>query len=293
MTASALVLTLSDFNALGAVAHPWQAAALGEAMSKGPLVLAGTSFRDVDIRQWLHAIATQQRPHGAPVLALVAREGLGLSRRQFADVADAMRRQWAAVGIEALLVQDHSESAQLLREIPAAGLVDYSVPQDRAARLWREHVEEFTERQASHSALLEFDRQNLPARSGHDTDLTLWLADGSSELTRWSSHDRLYRTPENLRRVPLGHDSPWTAARAISRNEVLVEAAAPPPTGSRRWRTIVAGPLTATLPGGPNLVVGALSAATTADIGEDEEEWRTAIADLVEVWGDRVAGTAR
>jgi len=290
--ASGLVLTLSDFNELGAAAHPWQAAALGEAMSKGPLVLAGTTFRDADIRQWLHAIGGQVESQGRSVVALVAREGLGLSRRQFAAVGEAVRQQWRAVGIDALLVQDHSDAAQVLRELPAVRADGYELPRDRAAALWNQQLEDFSSLQERHSELLDADRDTLPLRPGHGSDLTLWLADGSSELARWTSHDRVYRNPDKLRRVPLGHDSPWIAARAMAQNEVVVDTMQAPPQGSRRWRTVVAAPITMGLSGGPNLVVGAISAATTAVLDSDQEtEWRTALADLVETWADRLEAT--
>lgn len=137
--------------------------------------------------------------------------------------------------------------------------------------------------------MLDADRDTLPSQPGQDSDLTLWLADGSSELARWTSHDRVYRTPGKLRHVPLGHDSPWAAAKAIAQSEIVVEALQAPDQGARRWRTVVAAPITMELPGGPNLVVGAVSAATTAALNIHEEtEWRTALADLVESWADRL-----
>lgn len=287
---SGLVLTLSDFNQLATIAHPWQVGALGEAMSRGPLVLAGTTYRDADIRQWLHAIRQQLESHGGSVVALLAREGLGLSRRQFAGVADAVRQQWRAIGIDALLLQDHSDAAQILRELPAFRADGYQLPRHRAAELWEQQLADFSSVQVRHSELLDADRDALPAQAGHASDLTLWLADGSSELVRWASHDRVYRSSAKLRRVPLGHDSPWAAARAVAQSEVLVDAMLTRPEGSRRWRTVIAAPITMALPGGPNLVVGAVSAGTTAVLdAEEETEWRTALADLVEEWADRLA----
>ncbi len=291
---SGLVLTLSDFNHLAAIAHPWQAGALGEAMSRGPLVLAGTTYRDTDIRQWLHAIRQQLESHGGSVSALLAREGMGLSRRQFTDVAEAVRQQWGAIGINALLLQDHSDAAQILRELPASRADGYQLPRTRAAGLWAQQVADFSPLQVRHSELLDADREALPSPIGHASDLTLWLADGSSELVRWASHDRVYRSSDKLRRVPLGHDSPWTAARAMAQSEVLVDAMHTRPQGSRRWRTVIAAPITMALPGGPNLVVGAVSAATTAVLdGEEETEWRTALADLVEAWAGRLTAPAQ
>jgi hypothetical protein len=284
-----LVLTLSDFNNLAATAHPWQASALTEAMSRGPLLLVGTSYRDVDIRQWLHAVRVQLDAHGGNVVALVARESLGLSRREFADVGGALRQQWSAIGIHALLLQDHAEAAQVLRELPAVLSDGYRVPAMRTADFFAQQLDAFSNVQAQHSELLDADRDNLPLGAGLSSDLTLWLADGSDSLVRWASHDRVYRTPAKLRRVPLGHDSPWAAARAMSQSEVLVQRPERPYSDIRRWRTVVAAPVTASLPGGPNLVVGALSAATTARLDQAEEtEWRTALADLVETWAGRL-----
>lgn len=205
---SGLVLTLSDYNQLAGIAHPWQAGALGDAMSRGPLVLVGTTYRDTDIRQWLHAGRQQLDSHSGSVIALLAREGLGLTRRQFADVAEAVRQQWRAISIQPLLLQDHSDAAQILRELPACGTDGYELPRSRAAGLWEQQLADFSTAQVSHSELLDADLDALPTQVGHASDLTLWLADGSSELVRWSSHDRVYRDSAKLRRVPLGHDSP-------------------------------------------------------------------------------------
>jgi hypothetical protein len=288
--AGVIVLTLSDYNQLGVTPNPWQASALADAISRGPLLLAGTSYRDADIRQWLHSIQDQLESKGGSVFALVAREVLGLTRRQFSDVADPVRQQWSAVGIEAVLVQDHSDAAQVLREIPECMREGYRLPRDRAEALFARHVDDFTSLQAHHSETLDADRERLPIGSGEETDLTLWLADGSSDLVRWASHDRVYRSAEKLRRVPLGFDSAWVAARATSQSEVVVVATDQAQQGIRRWRTVIAAPITTAIAGGPNLTVGALSAATTATVtGDEETTWREAMADLVETWADRLA----
>jgi hypothetical protein len=290
--ASGLVLTLSDFNALSARAHPWQAAALSEAMSQGPLVLVGTSFRDPDIRQWIHAIREQIDEQGASVIAVVAREALGLSRAQFVAVAEAVRQQWASVGVTALLVQDHVDAAQVIRELPECASAGYRLPRDRASDLFQTQLADFHARQLGHSEALDSDRRDLPSGRDSDSDLTLWLSDGTDALVRWTSHDRVYRSPEKLRRIPLGHDSPWTASQAVSQSEVVVHQPPELRRDLRRWRTVIASPITASLAGGPNLVVGAVTAGTTAALdSQGEQEWRAALADLGEVWGERLTAS--
>jgi hypothetical protein len=283
-----VVLTLSDFNRLTSTAHPWQAGALGDVLSRGPLVLAGTTFRDADVRQWLHASQDQRRDTGHGVTAVVARHGLGLSGQQFADVREAVQQQWSAVGADTLLVQDHADAAQLLREVAAVGSSGYELPKARARAFFDRHVEAFSELQAHYAVLLDADLETLPAGRDPDSDLTLWLADGSNELIRWASHDRTYRSPDKLRRVHLGYDSLWTAARAVSLNEVLIDATTPN-QGTGRWRTVLAAPVTVSLPGGPDLVLGAVSVGTTSAIrGRSELAWRTTMADLAESWSQRV-----
>ncbi len=284
-----VVLTLSDFNRLTSTAHPWQAGALGEVLSRGPLVLAGTTFRDADVRQWLHASRDQRQDPSQSVVAVVARQGLGLSRQQFADVRAAVQQQWSAVGADALLVQDHADAAQILREVPALQRAGYRLPQARARAFHDRQVERFEDLQAYYAATLDADLEVLPDGRARGSDLTLWLADGSDKLTRWASYDRTYRGPDKLRRVPLGHDSPWTAARAVSLNEVLVDPAATPPQGTGRWRTVLAAPVAVSLPEGPDLVLGAVSVGTTDVVeGDGELTWRTVMADLAESWSERV-----
>jgi len=258
-------------------------------LSRGPLVLAGTTFRDADVRQWLHAAHDQRQDSTHRVVAVMARQGLGLSRQQFADVREAVQQQWSAVGADTLLVQDHADAAQILREVPAFGEADYQLPQARARAFFDRQVDGFKQLQARYAVMLEGDLETLPDGRGRGSDLTLWLADGSDQLTRWASYDRTYRGPDKLRRVPLGHDSPWTAARAVSLNEVLVDTAATPTQGPGRWQTVLAAPVTVSLPGGPDLVLGAVSVGTTGVVeGDDELPWRTVMADLAESWSQRV-----
>lgn len=283
-----VVLTLSDFNRLTSTAHPWQAGALGEVMSRGPLVLTGTSFRDADVRQWLHAARDQGKDVEQSVVATIARQGLGLSRQQFADVRAAVQQQWSAIGADSLLVQDHVDAAQLLREVPAFQEAGYQLPRARASAFYQRQIEGFGVLQSRYAAMLDADREVLPDGGAHESDLTLWLADGSDQLTRWASHDRTYRSPDKLRRVPLGHDSAWTAARAVSLDEILVDATAAA-TRTARWRTVLAAPITVSQPGGPNLVLGAVSVGTIDAVeGDSEVQWRTAMADLAESWSERV-----
>jgi hypothetical protein len=286
---SPLVLTLSDFNQLTTTPNPWQASAITEAVTQGPLLLAGTTYRDVDIRQWLHTVAEQTRGGRHRVAALVARQGLGLTRSQFTNVAEAVKRQWAAIGIDVVLLEDHADAAQVLRELPTMSGSDYCPPRERVDRLWKRLEEDFHAAQVEFSERLDGNRAVLPLAPGEDADLTLWLANGSGQLARWTSHDRIYRAPSKLRWIPTGYDSPWAAARALAQNEIIIErpdAAAPMP---RRWRSVIAAPVLAHLPGGPNLAVGALSAGVSAELVlADEVSWRTAFADLVEDWGTRL-----
>jgi hypothetical protein len=182
-----VVLTLRDFTDLGATARPWQVAALQDTIQKGPLILAGTSYRDPDIRQWLNDI-----PRDNDVVVLLARQGLDLDRDTFDRVRSALEEQWQAIKVRPIAVHDHADAAQALRELPHLSEPGYTAPRDRARHVWKEHEGSFAAKQQEHSALLADDLDRLRTHLGPESNLTLWLADGEGKLVRWSSPDRLY-----------------------------------------------------------------------------------------------------
>lgn len=285
--AEGIVLSLSEFNELGARSNPWQVAALQEAITAGPFVVAGTSYRDTDVRQWLHDVLRQLDPP-QPVYALIAREGLGLTRTQFDAVREVIQRQWEAIGVQAVLVQDHSDAAQLLWELPEMRQPDYRPPARRIERFWAQITDRFGELQEEHAALLETDLEQLQDLGARST-LTLWLADDQGELVRWAAYDRIHRSLSMLRTVPLGHDSSWVAARATARNspeQIHLDQ----DSGSPRWQSVVAAPVLVQLPGGPNLPVGAVSAACSTTLPTEVfNQWQERVQDIAEDWSERLA----
>jgi hypothetical protein len=284
-----IVLTLSDFNRMGEEARPWQVAALQDSVSRGPLILAGTSYRDGDVRQWLHDVAPKRSGETASVLVILAREALALSRSQFAAVESAVRQQWASLGVQVLLVHEHADAAQVIWELPMIGQDDYQAPAVRTSLLWDRQLDNFTVLQARHAEMLQADLSNHEAVLGRGSHLTLWFSDGSQHLRRWSSHDRVYRYPDLLRKVPIGYDSPWIVGQALGQNRVLARELPRGLSDTRRWRAVAAAPVIAELPGGPPLAVAVVSAATSDDLDQEAlDNWTTAITDIAQEWGDRL-----
>lgn len=286
-TADSVILTLSEFNQLGLAAHPWQVAALQESLQHGPLILAGTSYRDPDIRQWIHSL-TQTGVNGE-VVVFLARQGLGLDRDQFARVVPALTSQWAALGVRVVTAHDYDDAAQGLRELRALRSSDYVPPRMRAARLWQAHVGSFARLQQEHSDALDEDLMILRAQFPSMRKLTLWIADDQARLVRWAANDLQYRSPEELRRIQPGFDSAWTAGACLGRNEMLVQEV-PDRSATGRWSTVAATPLVVAVPGGPDLPCGVVSAAATAPFGDDEaDEINAVFAELSVKWSECVA----
>jgi hypothetical protein len=288
--AQEVVLTLSDFTALSGSARPWQVSALQEGLQRGPMLLAGTSYRDPDLRQWLHEL-TQASGAGATsrLVVLLARQGLGLGREQFKRVQDALVNQWASIGVQATLTHDHSDAAQAVRELPFSTGGDYQPPQARAAALWAAHLDDFTSLQRQHPQELEDDLQLLRPHLGEGANLTLWVSDGRGQLVRWAAHDRMYRHPDHLRRVPTGHDSPWIAGQCLGRDDILARDLAET-VATRRWRSVVAAPVVVDLPGGPPFSAAAVSSAIPEPLeGKDLDAWQDALTEVADGWSTRLA----
>ncbi|UOY02456.1 SIR2 family protein [Blastococcus sp. PRF04-17] len=288
---NALVFTLSDYTGLVGNVDAWQRVELNLRLQQGPLLLVSTSYNDMDVRTWLGAIALHH-----PVYVLVPRQTLRLDPAQFELVKPALEAQWAQIGVTALLVDDYADIAQLLRELSHAGNPDYLSPSERIGRLWTVHEREFTTLQEEDSATLAADLDTLAPTVGDDANLTLWLADGSGRLVRWSSPDRQYVASDRLRRIEARHDSPWLAAQAFCQDaevvNVRIRAGSDPLTETRRWRSVAAIGVRATLPGGPTTPVGVLSSASVQDFTGDVDAWTDALRGLADDWATRLAARA-
>ena len=104
--------------------------------------------------------------------------------------------------------------AQLLQELSYPRDSEYLSPRDRARRFWSSLSADFTSLQTMHAEQLHEDLSELRSLLGEESNLTLWVADGRKNLVRWCSHDRTYRGPDLLRRVPLRHAAPgWPRSR--------------------------------------------------------------------------------
>lgn len=284
-----VVLTLTDFTALANESGSWQFSDLQRALAAGPTLLAGTSYRDPDLRQWLHRITSDPHVPRHPRVVFLARQSLNLDREQFDRVHDALRQQWTSIGITPVLTHDHTDAAQAMAELPALGQPDYQPPQRRAQALLAAHEERFAYRQRVYSQFLADDLEELRRHLGASANLTLWLADGHGSLVRWASNDRLYRSPADLRRVPTGHDSPWVAGQCLGIDDVVATELSH--DGSiRRWRSVVAAPITVEVPGGPEFSAAAISSAILTSLeNADLDAWIADLQAVADVWSSRLA----
>lgn len=81
-----VVLTLTDFTTLANESGSWQFSDLRRELASGQMLLAGTSYRDPDLRQWLQEVTSDDRVPKHPRMVFLARQGLNLDREQFARV---------------------------------------------------------------------------------------------------------------------------------------------------------------------------------------------------------------
>jgi hypothetical protein len=289
----AVILTLSDFSDLMADRESWQLKYLQSALAKGVLIIAGTSYRDPDVRQWLHA-ALRNKPKKHNAMVLLTRQSFSMSKREYADLQSALGDQWRAVGLQPVLLEDHSDAAQIIRELRHVTLDSYQAPQQRSRILWTAHATRFDELQALYVNQLEQDAVTL--RDVLDVDrlnLTLWLANGDGGIVRWATQDRVYRDRSSLRIVSTGYDSDWIAGKALGVDEVLFQDLAEGTT--RRWRSVLAAPIPVPHPKFPSHSAAVLTVGLPNEAAHYEPStmmWAEPLSDIADEWGLRLSAVA-
>ena len=204
------VVGFRDYAELIAHEDPWQKAFLSKALSRGPLFLAGTSYRDPDIRHWLHLILRDEKPEYKALVTIV-RQGLGLDKKMFESVSNALTKQWEAIGLTALKMHDLSDVALVIRELQYLNYQNYMSPKARAKRVWNSHNKQILKlqpefsKQLTHDASILADAMDAKVRRG-----TLWLSNAKGQLARWSVKAPIF-IRKFLKYIPTGHDSPWIA----------------------------------------------------------------------------------
>lgn len=282
-----VVLTLSEFNDLITEKSSWQQAELGQALGYGPLILAGTSYRDSDIRAWLSELAPKAH---SKIVVFLARQGLGLSKAQFASVLPSLEKQWRAINVEAIITQDHADAAQALRELPHFGDPGYIAPRGRAAELWEQCRIGFHDLQQRHSRLLTENLHAITAAMGLPASITLWLSDADGRAVKWAAPDRIYTNVALLRKVSVGHDSPWIVGRCLGSDDILAEDLSKLTDEIRRWQFVIALPVVVDRPGGPPFTFGAVTLALE-HVPENVElsQWLKSVEPIADEWSQRLS----
>jgi len=285
------IATFRDYAELVADPEPWQKTFLEQALKSGPLLLAGTSYRDPDIRHWLHVILRDRRPK-FPAIVTIAREGLGFKQDEFFELNEALKNEWEAIGLSVLVLEDLTDIAQTIRELQHLGTVDYQSPHDRVKHVWQRHLRQFEKLQVDYSAALAANCKSI----GTQTDFkahrgTLWLAHGNQQLTRWASDAWLYTNVRELKSVPTGHDSAWIASESLSSEEVKIKKVDRDQRVNPKWDSVLAIPIRVnsgdTASFTPAVVTFGISKNTDQILG-DEATWRSVIGELEAEWSDRL-----
>lgn len=289
------VVGYRDFADLVAHDGAWQRKFLSDALARGPLLLAGTSYRDPDIRHWLHLIIRDEKPEH-PALVTIVREGLGLGRETFETIDDALAQEWESIGLTAVKVNDLADVALVVRELQYIGRRSYMTPNDRARRVWSSHRKRFSRLQEEYSNHLTADAKTV-SRAVGATALrgTLWLANGQGALGRWATEGSRFRGVRDLKLVPTGHDSPWIAGEAIGSEEVKLKDVHRNPQVSPTWRSVLAIPIFAGDGHSPDFATAVLTfglAQTGQTLLSRQEEWWNVVEALSAAWGERLNDVA-
>lgn len=284
-----LVLSLRDYNQVIDQNSSWQQSELDSSLQRGPLLMLGTSYSDPDVRVWLHRLG---KVLTSPTYLVLPRQSIQLSPDLTKRLTEVIVAQWKTIGVECLLVDDFAEMTQLVREMPHLGATDYRPPRDRVAAVLAARLAEFDVAQENDfTSLARHSTDNLHEIIGSPANLTLWLLDQDTKLVRWAANDRVYKSPTGLRRIDPRLESSWIVSQAVCFGDqriqdIRVESSTPARTErTGRWQSVLARPLTVTLPGGPPVTVGALSAASQNTLSAiDTEAWTAAMTELASHW---------
>lgn len=286
------VVDYHDFAELIAEKGAWQYEFLKNALRRGPLLLAGTSYRDPDIRHWLHLVLRREKPD-YPAIVTIVREGLELDAESFQAIDKALAAEWKAIGLRALRMQDLTDAAIILRELQFAAAPNYRTPNARVLDLWEAHAKHFEQLQREYGESLAADAKQIEIALGADAHRgTLWLANGRGALARWATEGNHYHGLEHLKLVPTGHDSPWIAGEAIGTEEVKLKDVQRDHRVSPTWQSVLAIPIFV----GDGYLPDVASAVLTVGLSENseelvsrQEEWGDVTQELSNAWGTRLA----
>lgn len=289
------VVGYQDFANLVAEQSPWQLDFLKRALLRGPLLIAGSSFRDPDIRHWLHVIMRDNELEHRPLVTVV-REGLGVDRRTFAAIQDALIAEWESIGITAVTMEDFSDIAFIVRELQHLARPNYRAPRDRAHALWSALRTHFTPLQDEFTRSLTKDAEHVAKTLNLNVQrATLWIANGRGKLARWSTAGTTYNKTTDLKLVPIGHDSPWIAGESIASEEVKIKATKRAPGIHPHWRSVLAIPLIIGDRETPMFAAAVITfglSQPASKLLERQSEWTEMAAVVAARWGSRLSTVA-
>lgn len=295
--AYAPVVGYRDFTRLIADPEPWQRGFLADALQRGPLLLAGTSYRDPDIRHWLDGIIHEEgAPPLHPALVTIVREDLRLDAKTFGEIEEALEAEWSSIGLRVVTVQDFVDIAQVIRELRYVGRRGYRTPRERALRVWNAHRDRFAQLQLDYAKALETDSAAVGEATGaRALRPTLWLANAHGRLARWASDGSRYRSIRQLKLVPTGHDSPLIAGEAIGSEEVKLKNVRRDDRVLPTWKSVLAVPIFVGDGIHPDFASAVLTfglSRTEPTLMSREEDWRGIVTELSDTWGRRLSNVA-
>lgn len=289
------VVSFADYAELLASPDAWQPDWLRQALEDGPLLIAGTTYRDPDLRQWMHTIMHKSPPQHAGIVTIV-REGLGLSRDEFDMIDEALIAEWQSLGLTALALHDFTDIALVIRELEFAHLEGYRAPSERAAQLWTKHRVGLKTLQPEYAGQLERDTALIGEATGTNAHRgTLWLAAAGGKLARWASSSTEYLDVRTMKRVPAGHDSPWIAGEAMGSERPKVKDIARDGRVTPHWRSALAIPIVVgdgRLPSFASAVLTFGLSSPAIAMWERQTTWEPVARQLSEEWGTRLSGIA-
>jgi hypothetical protein len=275
-----LVMSDSDYYSMQD-AGAWQELFFERILRDSTCLFVGTSLTDPNLLRYVYRTESERR-HFAVFTRQAESELYDSDQASVMTLREESQfAKWRAVGIEPILLDHYSESAQFIWELLAARRLgdQYAALPNRLESWWQDMeiilptgsqgfvaVQERLQRimaKALASTKSLINSEGFRVRPGERLGISMWVYNPVKEaLVNWASADRLWRDPVTLEPTKIHWSSSFVAALAFCAGSMVSQSTSQHVVS--RWNHVIGFPIFAHTAAG-RLPVGVVTLASTED----------------------------